>query len=129
MASKHDDDWWAYNHAIDVLDEVRERLEAGANGSGCVLTAIECEKLLLGLRDPPRPRGRPPADKLEAATREGAIASHYRRLLAANMQPKNAVIDTMAAFDCSRSEVFRARKRSPKISSIFPDDFLADTGI
>jgi len=77
-------DWFATEYVIEVLDDIRKRLKAGAQGPGAILDADECVKVLGALVDPAYPNSRPPAD----AVREYSIYAFYMKLKRAGMRRK-----------------------------------------
>jgi hypothetical protein len=99
----------ATEYVIEVLDGIRKRLKAGAQGPGVTLDADECSKVLGALVDPSFPNSRPPSDGI----RETFIAIYCARL-EKSMPLKNAVIDTALKFNCSVSTVRAALKAARK---------------
>jgi hypothetical protein len=59
MAIVMTDDWTMIEYVREVLDDIRERLKVGAQGSGATLDADECVKVLACLR---KANGRPRKD-------------------------------------------------------------------
>jgi hypothetical protein len=101
-------EWVVIKYTIEVLNDVRDRLQAGAEGPGAALSADECTKVLACLKDPPNPKHAPP--KKGAGIRQTFIALHCFKLEDAGTPVKVAVADTMRFFGCSRSAVYEARK-------------------
>jgi hypothetical protein len=102
-------DWTEIEYIREVLDDVRKRLKAGAQGPGTTLDADQCAKTLACLVDPAFPNSRPPGD----STRELAI-NIFCMKLEKRMPLKNAVIDTAKHFGCSQSTVRAVRKAACK---------------
>jgi hypothetical protein len=102
-------DWAATEYIIEMLNDIRKRLKAGAQGPGTTLDADQCAKTLACLVDPPFPNSRPPND----GTRELSI-NLFCLLLEKRMPLKNAVIDTAKHFGCSVSTVRAALKAARK---------------
>jgi hypothetical protein len=94
MTSKHDD-WAAYEHAREVLDDVRKRLRAGAEKDGAMLSADECHKLLLVLKPTPKPSHRKAVDPV-------GIKMRYLKLRRDGMLRSNAIAETAVYFDTSK---------------------------
>jgi hypothetical protein len=109
MADIKRDDWAAIEYIIEVLDDVRKRLKAGAQGPGVTLDADECAKTLACLVDPAFPASRPPGD----GVREYRIDLFCARL-EKRMPLKNAIADTAKHFGCSQSTVRAVRKAARK---------------
>lgn len=101
------DEWEGIEYIIEVLDDVRKRLRAGAEGPGATLTADECLKVLACLEDPPNPAHAP---KQTAGLRQIYIAMCCLDIEDDGVPLKTAVITTMQRFGCSRSTVYAARK-------------------
>jgi hypothetical protein len=103
------DDWVLTKCVIEILDDVRKRLIAGAEGSGATLTADECTTVLGCLKNPAPPNSRPPQDWYE---KQAAIAliARYCLNLEKGEPLKVAVTMTAKHFDCSESKVRAARK-------------------
>jgi hypothetical protein len=100
------DDWAAVEYAIEVLNDVRKRLRAGADGPGATLTADECVKVLACLKNPPNPAH---ARKRGIGIHQFQTAMFCFDLEDVGTPVKNAVAKTMQHFDCSRSTVLAAR--------------------
>jgi hypothetical protein len=96
-------------HVHKVLDDVRERLTAGAEGPGATLTADECVKVLGCLKNPPNPNSRPRRDGFLAAS----MAYYCRNLEKGGASPKSAIEKTMQHWECKRSTVYAALKTYP----------------
>ena len=101
----------AIEYVIQVLDDIRKRLRAGAQGPGVTLDAEECVKVLGALVDPAFPNSRPPSD----GAREFAIYLFCMKLgwtgvSSKNAIDKNAITDTAKHFGCSISTVRAALK-------------------
>ena len=105
MADIKRDDWAATEYIIEVLDDIRKRLRAGARGSGAMLSADECTKVLACLVDPPRPKGRPP----ESGTEQATIAITCFKLEHKGYSVEAAVKATATALGCSVATVYAAR--------------------
>jgi hypothetical protein len=103
------DNWMAMEYVREVLDDVRKRLMAGAEGPGATLTADECVKVLGCMKNPPDPNSRPPKDWM---AKQAAIAPIVRYCfdLEKSEPLKNAVAMTAKHFGCSTSKVYGARK-------------------
>jgi hypothetical protein len=101
------DEWAGIEYIIEVLDDVRKRLRAGAKGPGTTLTPDECLKVLACLKDPPNPAHAP---KQTAGIRQTYIAMCCLDLEDDGVPLKAAVTSTMQRFGCSRSTVYAARK-------------------
>jgi hypothetical protein len=99
------DDWAATEYVIEVLDDIRKRLKAGAQGSGAMLSADECTKVLGALVDPPWPKGRPPESGFEVAM----IAICCFKLERKGYSVEAAVKATADTWGCSVSTVYAAR--------------------
>jgi hypothetical protein len=99
------DDWTAVEYVIEVLDDIRRRLKAGAQGPGVTLDADECTKVLGALVDPPWPKGRPP----ESGTEQATIAIYCFKLEREGYSVEAAVKATANALGCSVSTVYAAR--------------------
>jgi hypothetical protein len=100
------DDWFAIEHVIEVLNDIRKRLKAGAQGPGATLDADECAKVLGAMADPAFPNSRPPADTV----REFSIYTFCMKLEQSGMPSKNAIANTAEHFGCSVSTVRAALK-------------------
>jgi hypothetical protein len=109
MADIKHDDWAATEYIIEVLDDIRKRLKAGAQGSGVTLDADQCAKTLACLVDPAFPNSRRPGDSV----REYSIDRFCARL-EQRMPLKNAIADTAKHFGCSVSTVRAALKAARK---------------
>lgn len=99
-------DWFATEYVIEVLDGIRKRLKAGAQGPGATLDADECVKVLGALVDPAFPNSRPPADSV----REYSIYAFCTKLEQSGMPSKTAIAKTAEHFGCSISTVRAALK-------------------
>jgi hypothetical protein len=106
MTSKCDE-WAAIEYVVEVLNDVRKRLRAGAAETGATLTADECMKVLACLKNPPNPSHSP---KQAADIQQFRIAMHCLDLEDAGVPLKSAVAETMQRFGVSRSTIFAARK-------------------
>jgi transketolase N-terminal domain/subunit len=104
------DDWLVTKCVIEMLDDVRRRLRAGAEGPGATLTADECFNVLGCLKNPTMPNSRPRKSGTEALSKGFAIAGYYSRLVKGGMFPKDAIDNAMQRFDCKRSTVYTALK-------------------
>jgi hypothetical protein len=102
-------DWAAIEYIREVLDDIRKRLRAGAEGPGATLDADECAKTLACLVDPAFPASRPPGDSV----REYSI-DHFCARLEQRMPLKNAIADTARHFGCSVSTVRAVLKAARK---------------
>jgi hypothetical protein len=102
-------DWAATEYIIEMLNDIRKRLKAGAQGPGTTLDADQCAKTLACLVDPPFPNSRPPGD----GNRQLAINIFCARL-ERRMSSKNAIADTAEHFGCSISTVRTALKAARK---------------
>jgi hypothetical protein len=100
------DDWAAYEYACDMVNDLRGRLKAGAEGSGAALSADECDLLLRNLKTPVAPNSRPRGDGLD----EIAISIYCTKLQRAGASSKIAVAETARKFGCSRWSVNQARR-------------------
>jgi hypothetical protein len=115
------DDWLADGYVIDhgvameyvreILDDVRKRLMAGAEGAGATLTltADECVKVLYSMKNPPNHNSRPRQGGFEKQAASDEIALYCRDLEKAEPL-KSAVAMTAKHFGCSTSKVYGARK-------------------
>jgi hypothetical protein len=103
-------DWAATEYIIEMLNDIRKRLKAGAQGPGTTLDADQCAKTLACLVDPPFPNSRPPHD----GTRELAITIFCMKLERTGVSSKNAIADTAEHFGCSISTVRTALKAARK---------------
>jgi hypothetical protein len=103
------DVWVLTECVIEILNDVRRRLMAGAEGPGATLTADECTTVLGCLKNPARPSSRPPQDWGE---KQAAIApiARYCFDLEKDEPLKTAVAMTAKHFGCSTSKVYSARK-------------------
>jgi hypothetical protein len=104
------DDWLVTKCVIEMLDDVRRRLRAGAEGPGATLTADECFNVLGCLKNPAMPNSRPRKSGTEALSKVFSIARYYSRLVKGGMFPKDAIDDAMQRFGCKRSTVYAALK-------------------
>jgi hypothetical protein len=109
MADIKRDDWAATEYIIEVLDDIRKRLRAGAQGPGTTLDADQCAKTLACLVNPAFPNSRPPGD----GVRDYGIDLFCARL-EQRMPLKNAIIDTAEHFGCSISTVRSVLKAARK---------------
>ena len=102
------DDRTVIDFVREVLDDIRRRLRAGAQGPGATLDADECKKVLACLVDPPYPNSRPPDHGVDA--RDFAIRLHCARLIKSGVSAKSAVAETALKFGCSKWTVRAARR-------------------
>jgi hypothetical protein len=100
------DNWVAIEYVREVLDDVRNRLMAGADGPGATLTADECVKVLGCMKNPQWPNSRPPKNPLDAVS----MAGYCRKLEKGGMSMKSALDETMKHFGCKRSTLYAALK-------------------
>jgi|ERR1700733_14998269 hypothetical protein len=103
------DDWAAIEYVREILDDVRKRLMAGAEGPGATLTADECVKVLGCMKTPPNPNSRPAQDPSMKQQVSDEIALYCRDLEKAEPL-KSAVAITAKNFGCSTSKVRAARQ-------------------
>jgi hypothetical protein len=104
------DDWAAMEYVREILDDVRRRLSAGAEGPGATLTADECVKVLGCMKTPPNPNSRPRQDRELKQQASDEIALYCRDLVEKGESLKAAVELTAKQFGCSTSKVRAARK-------------------
>ena len=106
------DEWIAVEYTRAVLDDIRQRLKAGANGPGATLDADECVKVLACLINPPFPNSRP--RDLDAELRDMEIFNDFWLRQRGMLRPQ-AVAETAKLFGVSKQHVnavlrLRARK-------------------
>jgi len=104
--ANNDSDWFAVEYVREILDDVRKRLKAGAQGPGVTLDADECAKVLGALVDPAFPNSRPPANTI----REYSIYVFCTKLKQSGTPSKTAIANTAKHFRCSISTVRAALK-------------------
>jgi hypothetical protein len=102
-------DWEITKCIIEILDDVRKRLRAGAEGPGATLSADECFNVLGCLKNPTWPNNRRPQDRSEKQQASDEIAL-YCRDLEKDEPLKTAVTMTAEHFGCSTSKVRTACK-------------------
>jgi hypothetical protein len=93
---------------IAALNDLRKRLQDGAQGSGLSLTARECSTLADHLSYPKQPRGNSVKDV--ANTKQAKIAEASFAYERAGKGRKSAIELTMQQFKCRKSTVYAARK-------------------
>jgi hypothetical protein len=111
MSKKHrtPDDEAAYEHALEVLHDLRARLAEGAKGSGLTLTADECKKLTAAEWRLPPLQGRPLRNDASSVYRIDRIASYCFALEQSGKLLKEAVGLTAEKLCVSSSAVYAAR--------------------
>jgi hypothetical protein len=95
--------------AREALDDVRKRLSVGVEGSGAMLTADECAKVLSCMKSSPNPNGRPPKDRYVMVL----MAIYCRAAEDSGASLKSAIESTMRFWGCKRATVYRALKYFP----------------
>lgn len=96
--------WDGYELTCEVVDAIRKQLRLGQKGDGVTLalTADDCTKLLLCLKSPPVPQGRPPDPT--KGSRNFIMTMHCHQL-EQSMPHKAAVAATAKKFQVSEKTV------------------------